>query len=72
MVERRLPPQPTGGRACSHGDGKPSEGWRWYKALGAWAAVCHGHSGGTRALQIGDFVPDIARVERAPSPTPKE
>lgn len=71
MADRPLPPQPATGQSCTSHAAEisrpvPAAGWRWYRALGSWVAVCEAHSGGPRTFRVGDYVPDWANVERSP------
>ncbi len=58
---RPLPPSPTPDRPCSYGC-PASTGWRWTRA--GWTRACGAHRGGPTTTQRGDYVPDVATVER--------
>lgn len=60
---RPLPPQPVAGQNCAHG-AHPSNGWRWFSALGRWERICYTHSGRGAAMKRGDYVLDPSSVDR--------
>ncbi|MDH2425753.1 hypothetical protein [Sphaerisporangium sp. TRM90804] len=49
-------------RPCAYGC-TPSIGWRHYRSVG-WERACRSHRGGQALERSGDYVADVADVER--------